>query len=209
MDAVTRSHRSRLLRLATSLGARDEDAEDVVQEALLRYWKRMQQNPHDAPPENPYALLAVMVRKVWAENVRYDKRRRSRVTRFGGAVSNFTATHISSPLISAVRRWVLPDALLEREQVNPVLLRGLRQLTPRLLQVFWLVAIDEHEYDEVGRMLRLERDTVRRAMSRAVAHMRRCVERAALAPAEGARAVARYGAGHDAATLPASLPEAR
>ena len=171
----------RLKSWATSLvGA--EDAEDVVQEAFLRFYRREDtRRPGEITPTPTHSLMQY-VHDIAREQARQTARRRGATSRIAAAVSRFAALHVSSPIISGLHRWMHPGEELQRGQTDPVLLAAIDALPPRQRDVFLLVAGHELSYAEVGELLHIGASAARSNFARANAQLR-----ALLAPWAGAR----------------------
>jgi len=170
MEGVFQSCFSRSAHLARSLGAGD-DCEDVAQVAIVRYWRRVQNAAPADLPADPYPQIAGLVRDVMNERWGQQTRRRSRVARVGAAVSQFTAEHVSSPLISAVRRWMAPGTQLEREQLSPLLLEALDALPSTQYAVLWMGIVHEASYEQIEIALQITPGAARQRMARAIKGM--------------------------------------
>lgn len=164
----------------------EEEADDIVQEALLRYWRRRSREQQDQKHEqtggdacgndkydsNLRVVLVGLVRDVSSEFHRKRHRQKRVATRVGGSVSKYVAIHVSSPFISGVRRWMVPGGVGEHSDVDPTLRRAIESLPTRARQVFLLIAAHEMTCIEVATLLQLTESTVRAQMSRATRTLR-------------------------------------
>lgn len=176
LAAVMTQYHARLVYWAQSLVGAD-DADDVVQDALLRFWRRFQRLPAAARPLDPYPQLARLVHDVASERHRDRSRRQNILARIGGAVTHYTATHISSPFISGVRQWMTPGRSLELRQLDPILTSAINALPERSRDVFILVASEGMTYGQVGQLLGITAAGVRQHMVRANQRLRSRLER--------------------------------
>lgn len=171
MSALVSQLYPRLKAWALTLVAAD-DADDIVQDAFVRFWRReARREDGDANP-NPAASLMQYVHDIAREQARQSVRRRNAVLRAGGAVSQFVATHVSSPFISGIRGWMFPGAAMERSQTDPVLLAAIDALAPRQREVFVLVAGHDLSFEKVGALLHIGASSARSNYARANARLR-------------------------------------
>ncbi len=156
---------------ATSLIGVDE-AEDAVQDALLRYWRRRKHTPADRLPPDVRSHLLALVRDIVRERQRSTKRRGRTLSRIGGGVTAHRATHISSPFISGVRRWMWPEQRIERSEFDPRIEQALESLTATQRELITLVYAHGLTQGEAGAVLNLAASSVRAHLARAHARMR-------------------------------------
>lgn len=150
----------------------DEEAEDVVQDALLRYWRRRQRGTADAHAPDVRAYLYSLVRDIAKGGQRLTSRRGRALLRIGGGVTAHRATHISSPFISGVRRWMWPEQRLERAEFDPRIDKALEGLTATQRELITLVYAHGLSQGEAGQVLNLAASSVRAHLARAHARMR-------------------------------------
>ncbi|MBK6457173.1 MAG: RNA polymerase sigma factor [Gemmatimonadetes bacterium] len=166
MAAITTQLYPRLLAWAHSL-VRAGEGDDVVQDALLRFWRREMRRPaHEANP-NPSATLMQLVHDVAREQTRDTSRRDGTLKRLRGSVTAYVATHISSPFISGERHWMTPGRERERREIDPAIAAAIDALPRRQREVFILVAGHELSFEEAGATLKLGASTVRAHYARA------------------------------------------
>lgn len=156
---------------ATSLTSETE-AEDVVQDALLRYWRRRQRFATGEHPADVRSYLFTLVRDIAKGRQRLTSRRGRTLSRIGGGVTAHRATHISSPFISGVRRWMWPEQRVERTDFDPRLEKALESLTSTQRELVTLVYAHGLSQGEAGKVLNLAASSVRAHLARAHARMR-------------------------------------
>jgi len=171
MAAITTQLYPRLLAWAHSL-VRAEEGDDVVQDALLRFWRREMRRPADQANPNPSATLMQLVHDVARERARDTTRRAGTLQRLRGSVTAYAATHISSPFISGVRHWMAPGREHERGEIDPAIAAAIDALPRQQRAVFILVAGHELSFEEAGATLKLGASTVRAHYARANGKLR-------------------------------------
>jgi RNA polymerase sigma-70 factor (ECF subfamily) len=100
------------------------DAEDVVQEAFVRYWRHQRNLPGE-----PMALLVTSVRRAAFDLVRRDDRRSAREERSGGGLDDVALFQM--PIEGDERRAAIEDALqrIPPEQREVLVLKIWGELT--------------------------------------------------------------------------------
>lgn len=186
LATVTTQCHARLRCWAQSLVGEGE-ADDVVQDALLRFWRRMERTPAAERPLDPYPQLARIVHDVARERHRDRSRRRNILTRVGGAATSYAAAHISSPFISGVRHWMTPGRRLELQEIDPLLRSAIDTLSERGREVFLLSSLEGMDTGEISAVLAISKAGVRQHMSRAIRELRAQLERAGVVRRGGAR----------------------
>lgn len=155
---------------------RESDAEDVVQDAMLRYWRRCRRVPAGSAVASPTGDvrgdLFLLVRSVAQERHRTSARRGRLLTRIAGGVSAHHAAHISSPFISAVRRWMWPEAQVEWPELDPRLVRALEALSPTQRELVTLTFAHNLSLGEAATVVGISLSGARAHLSRAHARMR-------------------------------------
>ncbi len=171
MAAIVTQLYPRLLAWAHSLVSAEE-GKDVVQEAMLRFWRREMRRPANETNPNPSATLMQLVHDVAREQARDTARRDGTLKRLRGSISAYVATHISSPFISGVRNWMTPGREGERQEVDPALAAAIDALSPQQRIVFILIAGHEMSYVEAAKTLKIDASTARSNYARANARLR-------------------------------------
>lgn len=102
------------------------DAEDVVQEAFVRYWRNQRHLPGD-----PQALLVVSVRRAALDLARREGRRAAREERSDGGLEEREAHFGPAPADDAERREQIEQAMrgLPAEQREVLVLKIWNELT--------------------------------------------------------------------------------
>ena len=127
------------------------DAEDVVQEAFVRFWRHQRGLPGD-----PMALLVTSVRRAAFDLARRDGRRAAREDRAGADLE--TTALFASPLEDDERRAAIEDAL--------------QRIPPEQREVLVLKIWGELTFDEIGRELDLSPNTAASRYRYALAALR-------------------------------------
>jgi RNA polymerase sigma factor (sigma-70 family) len=163
-----------LARWAQSLiGSRD--AEDVCQDALLRFWRRRQERTEPADGAAKVDLrtqLYSIVRSIAKERFRLSKSRGDVVGRWAGGVTAHHATHVSSPLISSARLWMNPERLLEAPAWEPHISAALEAVTATQREVVTLLYMHGLSNAEAAAVLSIEAVSVRTHLFHACKRMR-------------------------------------
>lgn len=156
-DAFVAPHVHVLLRVAVSVTQNTADAEDLVQDTLLRAFRGM--GTFDGP--SPRAWLLTIMR-----NANINNHRRRRPTLLRG----------TSDQIREAERRCTPAPSAEDVATGPApppwIADALERLTPRLRQVVQLVDIDGLTYDETAAVLAIPAGTVMSRLHRARHRMR-------------------------------------
>lgn len=115
----------RLLLCARQWTRTESDAEDVVQEAFVRFWRHQR-----GLPGEPMALLVTSVRRAALDLIRREGRRTQREARAGDGTGEPCAW-FENPFAGAERRAAIEDALrrLPHEQREVLVLKIWGELT--------------------------------------------------------------------------------
>ena len=175
----------RLHDFAADLVSREE-APDIVHDALLTFWRRLTDPRAPYTPQNLEGFLFQQVADSARHFLRTRQRRLGLLKRVGESVTRFVATHVSSPFISGVRRWMLPSARVENEDITMAVSRGVETLPERSREVFLLNWKQGMTPREIAKSLRMNEAAVRAALSRASRAMRVHLEREGVVPLTGA-----------------------
>ncbi|MFC5475036.1 RNA polymerase sigma factor SigJ [Paraherbaspirillum soli] len=130
-------HRSRLFGIAYRMLSSRADAEDVLQDAYLRW--------HDAdPPDNPEAWLVTVVTRLCIDRLRKAKLERE----------TYTGPWLPEPLIGAAADLQSPQAIMEfASDVSTAFLMVLERLGAEQRAAFLLHEVFDVGYPEIARML--------------------------------------------------------
>ncbi len=156
-DAVTLPHLEVMLRVARSLSANTHDAEDLVQDTLLRAFRAIA----SFDGRHPRAWLLTIMRNA---NVNRHRRQRPSLLR-GDTEPSYEADrrNPSSPSSEDIATSGLSPAWL---------VDALAQLTPQHRRIVQLVDVEGLTYDEAASILDIPVGTVMRRLHRARQHMR-------------------------------------
>lgn len=171
MDASTRTfnlHRKRLLGIAYRMLGSPADAEDVVQDAWLRW--------NDATVDalnNPEAWLVTVVTRLSIDRLRAAKQQRD----------HYVGTWLPEPLVTDAS--ASPEQMLERaDDVSMAFLAVLERLAPEARAAYLLREVFDADYEDVARTLGKSEAACRQLVHRAKTQVqdqrpRFAVERAA------------------------------
>ncbi|HKB56629.1 MAG TPA: sigma-70 family RNA polymerase sigma factor [Lacunisphaera sp.] len=120
------AHGPKLLLCARQWTRSFADAEDVVQEAFIRYWRHQRQLPGD-----PQALLITSIRRAALDQARREARRVAREEKSGGGLEEHSFMFDPQPGDDAERRQEIEAALqhLPVEQREVLVLKIWNELT--------------------------------------------------------------------------------
>jgi RNA polymerase sigma-70 factor (ECF subfamily) len=151
------THATRLLTLAFSvLGTRD-DAEDVVQDVMLRVWAA---RTSWAPQSSVHAYLAAAVRRRAVDIVRH----RRVIAR-------------NAPMLADAQRPDLNGTPYDDPQNDASLWAAVATLEPRWREAITLRYVNRLGYADVGRALGVSTDAARMTVNRAVQALREALAR--------------------------------
>jgi len=172
------AHRTRLSRLAYRMLGSVADAEDVVQDAWLR-WRRADQ----ATVTDPGAWLARVAGRLCLDRLRADRARRE----------TYVGPWLPEPLVEPL----VDDPVERAEAVSVAFLLTLQRLSPLERAAFLLHDVFEADYAALAVTLERDEAACRQLVSRARAHVKSARPRFTVSQAEAARLVAAFA---DAAT---------
>lgn len=142
-----------LLRYAIRLTGREQTAEDIVQEAFIRLWRRRQRLD---PSESLRGLLYATVRNLAFNEQRDTKRRQNLLT------------EMDQPDRSPV-----PDATTGARMLQERMRAWINEMPPRRREAFQLSRFDGLSYSEIAAVMQLSVRTVERHIRLALAHLRK------------------------------------
>ncbi len=157
-----------MLRVAQSLTGNRADAEDVVQEALLRAFRAVDR----FDGRHPRAWLLTILR-----NTHHNSRRRQRPDPIG----DWDVVRHSRPAFGAALQPSAEDAVLA-STLDAELHRAVAELDPRFREALVLVDVHQLSYAEAAAVLGVPIGTVMSRLSRARDRVRRRLGPAALTP---------------------------
>ncbi|WP_226962605.1 MULTISPECIES: RNA polymerase sigma factor [unclassified Streptomyces] len=161
-----------LLRVAMTLTSQQADAEDLVQETLLRAYKAVDR----FDGRHPRAWLLTIMRR--AEINRHRRRRPHLLDRDGDLERLTAASGDTEPS---------PESLVVGDLFDEVVDAALEALPPAHQQVLRLVDIDGLSYAEAARLLGVPEGTVMSRLHRARKRIRVRLAAAGLVPGRGGR----------------------
>jgi len=150
---------NRLYRYAYRLAHNERDAEDLVQDTLLRAYAKFNQYQ---PGTSPLAWLLVILRSIFINKYRKKKRE-------GGLVSLDEMDSAMDRVMSTDYRDLpeSPEAFLFRNVLDADLKKALEQLPQHYLEVILLVDMEELSYRETSETLGIPAGTVMSRLHRA------------------------------------------
>jgi len=168
-DTLAREHAPRLFRLAFRLCGRREDAEDLVQETLVRALPALRRFEGRAQLST-YLIRALT--NLWRNRLRSKKRSRL-VDWFRGRAADEEEPGPPEPVDPS------PSALdrLEARDRAAQVQQALEQLEPARRLVLLLREVEELSYEDIAEMTGVPVGTVRSRLARARADLRRRFER--------------------------------
>jgi RNA polymerase sigma-70 factor (ECF subfamily) len=150
-------HGPRLLLCARQWTRTLADAEDVVQEAFVRYWRHQR-----GMAGNPQALLLVSVRRSALDLARRISRRKAREERADGGLEDRYGYFVPLTGEGDERRREVESAL--------------RRLPEEQREVLMLKIWQERTFDEIGRLLEISPSTAASRYRYALISLRRELE---------------------------------
>ena len=152
MTADFEAHRGLLFSIAYRMLGSASDAEDVVQDAWLRY--------SSAPPEPIRSLRAYLGTIV--TRLSLDRLKAARTTR-----EQYVGPWLPEPMLHGDREPNLARAMEQRESISLAFLVLLESLTPEERAVFLLREVFDYEYRDIAEMLDLTPVNCRQLFHRA------------------------------------------
>jgi RNA polymerase sigma-70 factor (ECF subfamily) len=155
----------RVLRLARRLVGNPADAEEVVQEALLKAFQHVQDYRHEA------AFSTWLLRITWNESMDFHRKRSMELIGLDDLAPGYENRQPS--LWAAVRQT--PEQICIARDIEELLDRSLRQVKP-CYRIVWLLREIDHMSDaEIAKHLGVCLSTVKVRMHRARRQLRRFV----------------------------------
>lgn len=167
-ETVAREHAPRLFRFAMRLTGRREDAEDLVQETLVRALPALRRFEGRARLST---YLARSLGNIWKNRLRSKKRSRI-VAWFGGAGER---EEDEGPAVVAVDDSPSPLERLEAEDRAEEVRRAVARLEPNRRLTLLLREVEELSYEEISEMTGVPVGTVRSRLARAREELRTLV----------------------------------
>ena len=168
-EQVARDQAPRLFRLALRLCGRREDAEDLVQETLVRCLPKLRKFEGRAQLST-YLIRALT--NLWKNRLR--SRKRSRLVDWfrGGSDDEEQA----SPIDTAVDPSPGADERIEGEERAKQVREAVSRLEPKRRLTLLLREVEEMSYEEIAEMTKVPVGTVRSRLARARDDLRRVLE---------------------------------
>ena len=161
--------RSQLLSLAYRMLGASSDAEDIVQEAWLRW-----QDVDEAVVQNPRAWLNATVGRLCLDRLKSAQHRRE----------SYTGTWLPEPVVT--------DAPVDRESISIAFLVLLERLSPVERAAFLMHKVFDYAHAEIAAALDMSEAAVRQAYHRANGHLEANRPRFAPSEAEHARMLSAF-----------------
>jgi RNA polymerase sigma-70 factor (ECF subfamily) len=168
-EAVARMHAPRLFRLAVRLTGRREDAEDLVQETLVRALPALKRFEGRARLST-YLLRAMT--NLWKNRLR--SRKRSRMVDWFRGGRKTEDGELLEPV--AVDENPSPLERLEQGERAKRVREGVARLEPQRRLALLLREVEEMSYEEIARMTGVPVGTVRSRLARARDDLKRLLE---------------------------------
>lgn len=149
-------HRPKLLGLAYRLLGSTGDAEDVVQDALLR-WLRVDRGE----VREPYAFLVTTVTRIALDRLKSARARRE----------TYVGPWLPEPVLTDQAPFGPLDEVEQRDLISLATLRLLERLTATERGVFVLREAFDQSFDEIGAILGLSPANCRKHYERAKGHL--------------------------------------
>jgi len=148
-----------LYRYAYRLTHNERDAEDLVQDTLLRAYSKFEQYQSGT---NPLAWLLVILRSIFINKYRKKKRE-------GQQISIEDVSAGVDRIVSADKRDLptQPDEFFFRDLLDAELKTALEKLPKHYLEVVLLVDMEDLSYREAGEVLEIPTGTVMSRLHRA------------------------------------------
>jgi RNA polymerase sigma-70 factor (ECF subfamily) len=171
-EPIVRTHEGRLYGLLLSLTGDPEEARDLVQDAFVKAWRRLE-TFDNVRPLGPW-LLAV-ARSCWKDRCRKAYRRMPHLSIHSDALP---------PLESADGE---PDEHVLGTERAELLWEAYSLLPPRDREVLLLKDIQDLPYEQVARVIGIPRGTVASRVYHARRHLRELLGNVEVEISEGAR----------------------
>lgn len=163
-EAIMRQHNRLLFRCARGVVADEAEAQDVVQEAYLRAFSKLEAYRGESALGTWLARIAF--------NAAVDlARRKGRLVQWGGHDPLDDDADPENPMTQSTGSET-PDAAAERAEVRDILQSAIEKLPPIYRSVFILRAVEEVSVDEAAHCLQVSDAVIRTRYLRARAMLR-------------------------------------
>lgn len=177
VDDAFEAHRSHLMAIAYRMTGSVADAEDIVQDAYLR-WRRSDR----ALVRQPRAFLSKTVTRLCIDLLESAKSRRE----------HYVGPWLPEPVLGE-RAMAAEDVTELAQDVSMALMMALERLSPSERAAFLLHDVFDAEYAEVAETLGRSEPACRQLVSRARAHVKAARPRYSPSADEHARVVRAFG----------------
>ncbi len=160
LEEVYEELRPLLLSIAYRMLGSVAEAEDVVQEAFLRYQHVLAERP--AEVDSPRAYLSAVVTRLAIDQLRSARARRER----------YVGEWLPEPVVTEETPLEGARYVEEADSLSLVFLLLLERLTPVERAVFLLHDVFDYRYDEIARIVGKSEENCRQLASRARRHVR-------------------------------------
>ncbi len=160
LEEVYEELRPLLLSIAYRMLGSVAEAEDVVQEAFLRYQHVLAERP--AEIDSPRAYLSAVVTRLAIDQLRSARARRER----------YVGEWLPEPVVTEETPLEGARYVEEADSLSLVFLLLLERLTPVERAVFLLHDVFDYRYDEIARIVGKSEENCRQLASRARRHVR-------------------------------------
>ncbi len=160
LEEVYEELRPLLLSIAYRMLGSVAEAEDVVQEAFLRYQHVLAERP--AEIDSPRAYLSAVVTRLAIDQLRSARARRER----------YVGEWLPDPVVTEETPLEGARYVEEADSLSLVFLLLLERLTPVERAVFLLHDVFDYRYDEIARIVGKSEENCRQLASRARRHVR-------------------------------------
>ena len=158
-ENLAKRYSPRLMRIALGITRNQQDAEDVVQEALARAFARLDEFRGDS---KFYTWLVSIAVNQGLMKLRW-RRTRSREISFDDAIDDS-----QNPIVPQVAdERPDPEAIYLRKEMRWIVTRALGQLTPESRAIFELREFEELPIEEIARIRQMNISTVKSRLLRA------------------------------------------
>ena len=157
---------SRMLLFARQQTRSTEDAEDILQDALVKLARKVEEGTFDGGQESWKPYLYTAIRRLAIDLGRKNDRRSKREEK-SEADRKVETGGVSDP-------WFESDA--SNEETRNLLEKGLKKLPPKFSEVIIMKIWGEHTFAEIGEILGVSLNTVASRYRYGLEHLRRGLE---------------------------------
>lgn len=169
LDLLYREMHGGLVRYAMR-DVDEDEAKDIVHDALLKYLEQLARQQHSEPEEEARPRLVAMVHDVMLDRQRTNKRRK----RLMQLISGSTA---------AIRRWTNPRRTAEGDEIMQAIHDALEAMPPSYRVAWTTVKEQGMTPEETAELLGITTGSVRAALHKANLVLREALTRDGITPA--------------------------